>query len=279
MTQEIKPLTEKTLTVFCAIFDFSRGVADITCPVSDSPTACLRALERRGLIVWDTERNRGKTKRYAALTALGAAYGCETLALALAPMGISSGRNRQWVRVQFDLNDEDYQEAYRIAGDLAQARLLAPTIRDLLQIHEAADKGDYSLFYQLYGIPETKETSQFETMIQTFADMQRTIDTLTAKLDRLQNAPQLQPSAPARDLQPVAVSTQANGPKTLQVPQFEVKAPVFDDDEDMDDLLVVKKDEGAALRASLNFIESMKRLTENETKADPKALSRRQRGD
>lgn len=187
MTPEIKPLTEKTLTVFCAIFDFARGEADITVPVSDSPTACLRALERRGLILWDTERTRGKTKRFAALTETGAIYGCESLALV--PSVTSPARNRQWVRVQFDLNDDDYLAAWDIAGELAQARLLAPTIRDLLQIHESADKGDYSLFYQLYGIPETKETSQFATMIQTFADMQQTINALTAKLDRLQNAP------------------------------------------------------------------------------------------
>jgi hypothetical protein len=183
--EQIKPLAEKSLNTFCAIFDFCKGEPDITTPVSDSPTACLRALERRGLIRWDTERVKGKTKRWAALTETGAKYGCE--GLALVPSVTSPARNRQWVKVQFDLRDDDYLAAWDVAGELALQRQLAPTIRDLLLIHDLAEKGDYRLFYELYGLPNSRETEQFATMIQTFAKMQRTIDTLTAKLDSLQN--------------------------------------------------------------------------------------------
>jgi hypothetical protein len=79
---ELKPLPPKSLDVFCDVFDFSKGQADITCPASTYPTACLRACERRGLLLWDIENVNGETKRWCALTPMGATYGCETLALA-----------------------------------------------------------------------------------------------------------------------------------------------------------------------------------------------------
>lgn len=145
---DIKALPEKSLNTFCAIFDFAKGEADITCPASTYPTACLRACERRGLIVWDTERVKGKTKRWCALTKLGAYYGCE--GLALVPEATKASRNRQWVKVQFDLDNPEYVTAYRLAGELARKRLLAPTMRDWLLIHaEFADK-DNTTFAKAY---------------------------------------------------------------------------------------------------------------------------------
>lgn len=232
---DFKALPLKSLDVFCAVFDFSKGQADITCPASDYPTACLRACERRGLLVWDTERVKGETKRYCALTPLGAKVGCESMAMALMPSDTMAVRNRQWVKVQFDVHHEDYSAAYQIAGELAREGLLAPTVRDLLLIHHLADHGDYSLFYQLYGIPATKETAQFETMLQSFASMSKTIQDLADENRKLRE--QLQPS---------------KGIRTI-AEQVDIPAPVFEDNSEV--LIEVHKD--TSNTANKNFLKSM----------------------
>ena len=253
---EMKPLPAKSLDVFCSVFDFSKGQADITCPADTYPTACLRACERRGLLVWDTERVRGKTKRWCALTTLGAKVGCESMALV--PDGTVSQRKRLWVKVQFDVNNPEYADAYRIAGELAEQRLLAETVADLLRIHDAAENGDYRLFYELYGIPETQETRQFENMLQTFGSMQSSLDALVNEnrmlREQLQNTPQSRPIAQNNELRGVQGETQASGVKQLAVAQ--IAAPTFDD-EDEDDLLEVKIDVDAPKRVAENFLRSL----------------------
>lgn len=252
---EVKPLQPKSLDVFCDIFDFVRGQADITCPATDYRVSCLAALERRGLIQWDTERIKGKNKRWAALTELGARYGCEGLALAQVPEAQAPKRNRVWLKVQFDLNNEDYQKAYNIAGELAHARKLAPTIRDLL----------------LHGIPDTTETRQFETMMGAFAEMRQEMKTiadenrmLREQLIQLQNTPVSTYTPPVSVLQPVSGGTQGNGGlkplgglKAVAAPN-----PVFDDEDD-EDLIEIKRDESAGMKATQNFIKSLMDLSES----------------
>ena len=249
---DMKPLPQPSLDVFCAIYSDAKGRPDTTCPADGYNNACLRACERRGLIVWDTERIDGKTRRWCALTALGAKWGCEGVAH-VSDDTKQDGRNRQWVRMQFDINKPDYADAYEVVGELVEDNLLAETVRDLLLIHKAAETGDYRLFYELYGIPETKETRQFEAMFSVMERMQSTIDELTEKV-KLQANPQSPETAPAHGLRKVAGQADGNAPRTLDVPQFDV--PVYDDDED-ESLLSVQADTDAGRRASENFLKSI----------------------
>jgi hypothetical protein len=255
---ELKPLPPKSLDVFCDVFDFSKGQADITCPASTYPTACLRACERRGLLVWDTERVGGKTLRWCALTKLGAKVGCESMALV--PSGTISQRKRLWVKMQFDVKDVDYKEAYGIAKDLAGESLLAPVVRDLLRIHKAAEEGDYRLFYERYGIPETKETEQFQAMFSVMERMQETIDSLTEKM-KTQMLSQSAPIAPNSRSPQDNGSTQAIGGLKGIGGHKTFTAPLPSDDEDDEDLgLEIVKSKDAGMNATMNFLASMNAL-------------------
>jgi hypothetical protein len=150
-----------------------------------------------------------------------------------------------------------------LTGELARARLLAPTIRDCLLIHNLADGGDYSLFYQLYGIPDTNETRQFESMMQAFSGMQKTMSDLLEEnrlLRQQLKASQSAPIALNSRLQPDNGSTQ--GIRQLGG-VMAIAAPVFDDESDAD-LIEVKTDEGAGKRASENFLKSLMNLVENK---------------
>lgn len=248
------PLPEKSLDVFCAIYADAKGISDVTRPADGYNNACLRACERRGLIVWDTERTDGKTRRWCALTPLGAKWGCEGLAhVALDTK--QDTRNRQWVRMQFDVNKPDYADAFQVVGELVRDNLLAETVRDLLLIHKAAESGDYRLFYELYGIPETKETDQFQAMFSLMARMQDTIDELTEKV-KAQNTAIPATMPPVRPLQAGSGSTQGSGGIKAIGGIQDVPMPTFDESLD-EDLLDVQVDTGAGKRASENFLRSL----------------------
>ena len=183
----MKPLPLTSLEHYCRLHE--QAVFNPTSPidVEGVNSSCIRAMYSRGLIEYEyITVNEAKTRRIL-FTELGLKYGCELMAHV--PNGSKNPRKREWVKMQFNMGDKQYRRAYKVVGELIADNQLAPTVADLLLIHKAAEKGNYKPFYELYGIPETKETSQFATMIQTFADMQQTINTLTAKLDRLQSIP------------------------------------------------------------------------------------------
>jgi hypothetical protein len=278
----MKPLQPTSLDHYCRLHAIAMVDPDSPIDVSEINNSCIRAMYARGLIEYRYITVNDAKTRHILFTELGLKYGCEKMAQAHVPKGTKTPRNRVWVRAQFDLTDEDYETAFNIAGELIEANEFAPTLRDCLNIHDKAKDGDYSLFYQFYGIPAVKETASLESMAQSLQDMRGMIADLmdeNRKLrEQLQNTPQSTDKPVSKGLQPVSGSTQGKVPNQLVVPQFEV--PKYEDDEDdTEDLLVVKKDLDAGKRATQNFLSSLMSLTDENNKppVNPKAFSGRQR--
>jgi hypothetical protein len=228
----MKPLPEKSFDTFCQIYTHARGIADSTCPADEFHVSCLGALERRGLIQWDTERVGGKMKRWCALTIQGAKEGCE--ALAQLPTGFNDTRNRVCLSMFLDLNNDDHFKAWQIAQALKQERIFTPVIVDLLLMHSEFLHQKDTVFSEVY-------PAMYKLMTET-----RQGDLLGRLEQMLQTAPQAPEKGQISGLQSVQ-GIRAIG-NTLDVPM-----PIFDDE----DLLDVVADAGAGKRVSENFLKSI----------------------
>ena len=275
----MKPLQPTSLDHYCRLHAIAIVDPDSPIDVSDINNSCIRAMYTRGLIEYRYITVNDAKTRHILFTELGLKYGCERMAQAHVPKGTKTPRNRVWVRAQFDLSDEDYETAFAIAGELIEANEFAPTLRDCLNIHDRAKDGDYSLFYQFYGIPAVKETASLESMMQALQDMRQTmVDILDENRLLREQLKALQSTDKPRSsgLPQGNGSTQDKAPKSLSVPQFAPPSP--DDDDDEEDLLTVVKDEGAAARTTANFLKSILGLVdENKKPVNPDNLPPRQR--
>jgi hypothetical protein len=231
----MKPLPEKSLDTFCQIYTHAQGQADITCPADDFHVSCLGALERRGLIQWDTERTGGKMKRWCALTRMGAKKACDQLAQL--PTGFNDTRNRVCLSMFLDLNNDDHYRAWQVAQSLKGERIFTPVIVDLLLMHSEFLRQEDTTFSEAY-------PGMYKLMTET-----RQEDLLNRLENLLQNTPQSTDTGQNSGLQPL------QGIKTIGNAQPLAK-PVFEESED--DLLEVKKD--TSNKASQNFLKSMMAL-------------------
>ena len=136
--------------------------------------------------------------------------------------------------------------------DLKRDRSFARTIRDGIRLMVSLRQRRTDVLFELFPFLQTE-------LLQATPKADETGSPLEQQLERIEKL-LLKTSADvpvAAAPQPILEPVGQGGIKQLNVPN--IAAPVFDDDDD-GDLLVVKKDETAGKRATQNFINAMMAL-------------------
>ena len=189
-------------------------------------------------------------------------------------------QNTIHVQVSFDTTEAEQAKLVQQLAELANGQTGA-LLGHLFALHEALERGDIDALMNAY--PESRATLQ--QMIRASVDSQMMAQEqhrinhllgeigelkamLTKQAEQQQVSPRRIAAAEAFDddapipppkpvmMRPVLPHTPQGQPKQLTVPQFALPH----DDEESENLFVVKKDEDAGKRASENFIQSLERL-------------------
>jgi hypothetical protein len=253
-----------------ALFRAAKGEAGRFVLAASEDAALLEDLLQAKLLELEIEETERGENWYAALTEAGLEIAAEA----------HREQNTLHVQVSFDTSDPIQAKLVQQLAELANGQT-GELLGHLFALHEALERGDIDALMNAY--PETRATVQ--QMIrasvdsQMMAQEQHRINHLLGEISELktmltkQAAHQQMPpakAAPPKEpdddapmpapkpvvMRPVLPHTPQGQPKQLTVPQFALPR----EDEDSEDLFVVKKDDEAGKRASENFIQSLGRL-------------------
>ena len=262
----MKSLSNQANEILLSLFRASKGEAGHFVAIDES--AFIEELLHHKLLKLEIEEIENGEKWYAALSKAGRELAEEL-------------HHKQFTiraELSFDTSDPHQARLVQQLAGLANGQTGA-LLGDLFALHEALERGDIDALMNAY--PEARATLQM--MIRASVDSQMMAQEqhrinhllgeiselkamLTKQADYQQNPPKAAPIVEDDDepipapkpvtLRPVLPHTPQGQPKHLAVPQFALPQ----DDEESEDLFVVKKDEEAGQRASENFIQSLGRL-------------------
>lgn len=261
----MKSLSAQANEILLSLFRASKG--EIGHFVAIEESAFIEELLHHKLLRLEIEELENGERWYAALSKAGRELAAEIQKEAIVQ-----------VKFTFDTSDPLQAHLVRQLANLANGQTEA-LLGDLFALHEALERGEIDALINAY--PEMQSTIQ--KMIRASVDSQMMAQEqhrinhllgeiselkamLTKQADYQQNVPKSAPIVEDDDepipapkpvtLRPVLPHTPQGQPKQLAVPQFALPQ----DDEESEDLFVVKKDEEAGKRASENFIQSLGRL-------------------
>jgi hypothetical protein len=162
----------------------------------------------------------------------------------------------QWqVNVNQDEGAAIYKDVKAMKDDRGQS--FTRVMNNLFAMHKELKAGHVGLLQTLY--PEAYATMLLIARNEIEMGHESRVERILDEFQRhmlSQNAHIPANSAPVRGLQPVSGVTVASGLKGIVGANKPLPLPTVDDDSD-DDLLTVRRDENAGMRASLNFLKSI----------------------
>ena len=184
-------------------------------------------------------------------------------------------RKRECVSTWFNMNNEDDCELFHWIQDWKEHRKFLPYLRQALWLFIALMNGDLSTLIEYFPpvierirAPDKKRIVELEEKLKAAQErIEELEDKKDDKLDKILEAVKKQLVAPLQAATPLqAISpnqTPQNGTNQAMgglrpITTQSVAAPSFDDEDD--DLLEIKIDNEAGVRASANFLRSLQAL-------------------
>jgi hypothetical protein len=254
-----------------ALFRAAKGEAGRFVLAATEEAALLEELLHAKLLELEIEEADSSENWYAALTEAG--------------REIADAAHREehtvYAQLSFDTTEPEQAQLVQQLAELANGETGA-LLGHLFALHEALERGDIDALMNAY--PETRATvqqmirasvdsqmmaqeqhrinhllgeiSELKTMLTKQADYQQATPPKLAPRQKIDDDEAPIPAPKPVVMRPVMPHTPQGQPKQLTVPQFALPH----DDEESEDLIVVKKDAEAGKRASENFIQSLERL-------------------